>query len=243
MCASTNIWEKPREASLEVHLLGLVDFDACLYLQDRLAADLAGRNDGCGALLVCEHPSLITVGREGSREHIRCTPEELLARSMEVRWINRGGGCIAHVPGQLALYPVLPLDRRGLGLGAYRSRVEQAVVDMCGEFRIPAANNPEIPGVFSRGGQLAFFGAAVRSGVTSQGLFVNVNPRMDALKLVRTPTNRLTSLAAERRAPTSMGSVRESLIRNLAARLDYARYHLYTGHPLLRRTRRVVAYA
>jgi hypothetical protein len=40
-----------------------------------------------------------------------------------------------------------------------------------------------------------------------------------------------------------MPAVRESLVRRLAARLDYPRYHLYTGHPLLRRTRRVVAYA
>lgn len=243
MCASTNVWESPREASLEVHLLGLVDFDASLYLQDRLANELAGRNDGRGALLVCEHPSLITVGREGSREHILCAPEELRARGMEVRWISRGGGCIVHVPGQLALYPVLPLDRRGLGLGEFRSRVEQAVVDACGELRIAAEVDPEHPGVFARGGQVAFFGAAVRSWISSHGVFVNVNPRMDAIKLVRSGTQRVTSLAAERRTPLSMGSVRESLIRHLAARLDYPRYHLFTGHPLLRRTRRVVAYA
>jgi lipoate-protein ligase B len=114
---------------------------------------------------------------------------------------------------------------------------------MCREFRIAADRNPDHPGIWARGGQLAFFGAAVKSSISSQGVFVNVNPRMDALRLVQAGTGRVTSLAAERRVLTSMGAVRESLIRNVAARLEYPRYHLYTGHPLLRRTRRVVAYA
>lgn len=243
MAASATIWDLPREASLEVHLLGLVEYDACLYLQERLVAEIAGRNDGRGALLVCEHPPLITVGREGSRAHIICPPEELIARQMEVRWLSRGGGCVVHVPGQLALYPILPLDRRNLGLATLRERVELAVVDTCGELRIDACRQNELAGVWSRGGQLAQLGIAVHSGISSQGLFVNVNPRMDALRLIRSGTGRITSMAAERRTPIAMSTVRESLIRRLAARLDYERYHLYTGHPLLRRTRRVVAYA
>ncbi len=36
-----------------------------------------------------------------------------------------------------------------------------------------------------------------------------------------------------------MSAVRESLIRNLAHRLGYAEYQIFTGHPLLVRTRRV----
>jgi lipoyl(octanoyl) transferase len=243
MAASTTIWDLPREASLEVHLLGLVEFDAALYLQERLVAEIAGRNDSQGALLVCEHPPLITVGREGSRSHIACPPEELISRQMEIRWLSRGGACIVHAPGQLALYPILPLDRRGLGLASLRDRIEKAVVDTCSELRIDAWRQNELAGVWSRGGQLAQLGLAVRSGISAQGLFVNVNPRMDALRLIRSGLGRVTSLAAERRAHTPMSTVRESLIRRLAARLDYERYHLYTGHPLLRRTRRVVAYA
>jgi hypothetical protein len=36
-----------------------------------------------------------------------------------------------------------------------------------------------------------------------------------------------------------MAAVRESLIRHLSARLGYSEYQLFTGHPLLRRTRMV----
>jgi lipoyl(octanoyl) transferase len=100
-----------------------------------------------------------------------------------------------------------------------------------------------VAGIWSRGGQVAHIGVAVRSGVSSQGMFINVNPRMEFLRLVSAEAGRVTSLAAERRVPITMHSVRESVIRRLAARLNYDRYHLYTGHPLLKRTRRVVAYA
>ncbi len=229
--------------ALEVFLLGVVEFDAALFLQERLMMDVAQRDDGHGVLLVCEHPPLITIGREGSHAHLRCDAEELTARQMEVRWLNRGGGALVHVPGQLALYPILPLTHRGLGLAAYRERLEQAILDSCRELRIRAWRKPSDAGVFCRSGKVASVGVAVRQGVGSHGLFVNVNPRMDAIQLVRSGDCRASSLAAERGVPVSMATIRESLIRRLAARLDYDRYHLYTGHPLLRRTKRVVAYA
>jgi lipoyl(octanoyl) transferase len=236
-----------------VFLLGTVDFDAALFLQERLMMDVAQRdlsqrdgphrNGGQGVLLVCEHPPLITIGREGSQADIACDPEELTARQIEVRWLNRGGGCLVHVPGQLALYPILPLDSRRLGLAAYRERLELAMLDTCRDLRIRARLNSGAAGVFCRGGQVAQVGVAVRQGISSHGLFVNVNPRMDAIRLVRSGAIRTSSLAAERGIPVPMPAVRESLIRRLAARLEYDRYHLYTGHPLLRRTKRVVAYA
>lgn len=231
------------DGALEVYLLGLVDFDAALALQERLMRDVSGYDDGRGALLVCEHPPLITVGREGSRAELRCSQEELTARQIPVRWLNRGGGSLVHVPGQLVVYPILPVARRGWGLAAFRERLEMSLVDLCEEVHVRAWRIPEAAGVFCRSGQLAQVGVAVRSSISSHGLFVNVNPRMDALGLVRSAFGRATSLAAERGNSVTMSAVRESLIRRLAVRLDYERYHLYTGHPLLKRTKRVVAYA
>ena len=233
------------EPSLEVHLLGLVDFDACVVLQERLLSDLSNCEDSRGVLLICEHPPMITIGREGSRTQIAGEPAELAARQMEVRWLNRGGPCLVHAPGQLAIYPLIPLDRRGLGLAAFRERLEDALVDTCGEMRVPAWRHPEEAGVWSRCGQVAHVGVAIRSWLSYHGIFLNACPNLDLLRLVRSPDpfNRVTSLAAQRVRPTALHSVRESLIRRLAARLEYGRYHVYTGHPLLRRTRRMIAYA
>jgi lipoate-protein ligase B len=233
----------PLPGALEVHLLGLVDFDSALALQEMLMREVAGYDDGRGALLVCEHPPLITVGREGSRTDLRCSQDNLSRRQISVRWLNRGGGTLVHVPGQLVIYVILPVARRGWGLAEFRERLEMALLDSCQEMRVRVWQQPEAAGVFCRSGQLAHVGVAVRSSVSSHGLFVNVNPQLDELGLVRPAFGRTTSLAIERGQTVSMPAVRESLIRRLAAQLEYERYHLYTGHPLLRRTKRVVAYA
>jgi lipoate-protein ligase B len=231
------------DAALEVYLLGLVDFDAALFLQERLMMDVAQGDDGRGVLLVCEHPPLITIGREGSRADLCCEREDLIARQIEVRWLNRGGGTLVHLPGQLALYPILPLAVRRMNLVDYRERLELAVLDACRELRVRAWRRSSRAGVFCRGGKVANIGVAVRSSVSSHGLFVNINPRTDALSLVCSGDRPASSLASEHALPVAMSAARESLIRRLAARLEFPRYHLYTGHPLLRRTHRVVAYA
>src|SRR4051812_20367886 len=88
-------------SSLEVHLLGLVDFDSAVFLQEKLLYETSERNDTQGALLVCEHPPVVTIGREGSSSHILANSSELTARQIETRWVNRGGGSIMHAPGQL----------------------------------------------------------------------------------------------------------------------------------------------
>jgi lipoyl(octanoyl) transferase len=229
-----------RPGSLEVYLLGTVDFDAALFLQERLVYEISGRDDAQGALLLCEHPPLVTVGREGSRAHFRRDPAEFKVLEVDVRWLSRGGGCLVHGPGQLAVCPILPLDRLRLGLAEYRRVLEESAIDMSHELRIVAERRPDQPGVWCRSGQFAFVGAAVKRWVSHQGMFVNVCPSLRLMRLVD-PTGRgerITSLAAERAWRTSMHAVRESLIRNLARRLQYEHVHLYSGHPLLIRTKR-----
>jgi len=237
---TTRLVSADTSAPLEVHLLGLVDYPSAVFLQERLVYDISGRDDRLGALLLCEHPPLITVGREGSRADILADERELASRQLDVRWTNRGGGCCVHLPGQLAIYPIIPLNRLSLGLAEYRRRLEEAAVAVCQELRIPAWRETTEPGIWSRCGQLAQLGVAVRSQVAFHGLFLNVCPPLDELRLIRPGvTGRpAVSLASVRNRPIAMHKVRESLIRHLADHLGYSRHHLYTGHPLLRRTRK-----
>jgi lipoyl(octanoyl) transferase len=228
-------------AALDVRLLGTVDFESAQFLQERLVYDISGRDDLFGGLLLCEHPPLITVGRAGSRAHILVDQKELTASRLDVRWLNRGGGCLVHAPGQLAVYPVVPLDRLGLGVPEYRAHLLGSVLDVCRELNLPAWPVEKTAGVAGRGGQFAFIGAAVKRWVAYQGLFLNVHPLLRMQRIVSPGPNgqRTTSLEAVRGRQTPMATVRESLIRNLTGRLGYAEYQIFTGHPLLKRTRRV----
>lgn len=229
-------------AALEVHLLGLIDFESALALQERLVFEISGRSDAQGALLLCEHPPVITLGREASIADVLADDSELKSAGIDVRWISRGGGTFIHVPGQLAVYPVLPLDRLELGLTQFRRRLENALIGVCRDQRIPARSRVNEPGLWGRAGQIAYFGASVKSWVSSHGMFLNVNPEPGFLRLVRSnPSGEMsTSLQAQRVRRTSMGAVRESVIRYVAEQFQYSRFHVYTGHPLLRRTTRRV---
>ncbi|MFM8288804.1 MAG: lipoyl(octanoyl) transferase LipB [Planctomycetaceae bacterium] len=233
-------WRPAGRDALEVFLLGLADLDSVLALQLRLGAELEGCDDRRGMLLICEHPPVITIGRAGSRTHVGLTPGELAARELEVRWTNRGGGAVLHAPGQVAVYPVVPVDRLGLGVAAFRDRLLESVVAACGEQRVTAEVRPEWGAVMGRSGQLAQVGVGVRRGVTRHGLFLNVQISPEWLELVESGLGRQSSLARERQGHVSPGSVREALIRQLAERLGYPAPHVQTGHPWFRRVRREV---
>ena len=226
-------------------MLGVVDFESCLKLQQKLIDEASNRNDRQGTLLLCEHPPILTIGREGSQAHLRCEPKELLARQIEVRWMNRGGGCLVHVPGQLAIYPVLPLQRLGLGVETYRQILQRAILGACETCKVSAWQQPNETGIYCRSGQLGFIGAAIKSWISYHGAFLNVCPNLDWMQLCHCNSlhRRSTSLTAERMGSVSMHLVRECLARLLAQGCGYQRYHFYTGHPLLRRTRKVIAYA
>lgn len=229
-----------RAPALQAHLLGVVDFDACLALQQRLVYETAGRADGQITLLLCEHPLAITIGRLGSRGHVRLARGELVSRRVEPRWVNRGGGCLVHAPGQLAVYPIVPLERHGLSVGDYLDRLQRGLAAALGDVCSPAMLQPGRYGVWGHTGQLAAVAVAVKNWVTYFGAYLNVAPALFPQRWVESdPRGRasMSSLAAERRQPVRMSGVREAVVRQLAAALNCDRYHLYSGHPLLARPR------
>jgi lipoyl(octanoyl) transferase len=221
---------------VEVHLLGVVDFGACLALQQRLAYEASGAADGRIVVLLAEHPNQITVGRHGSWGHLRLARHEAELGQIPIRWLGRGGGCLMHTPGQLALYPIVPLAWHGWSVGQYLDRLQGGVAAALGELGFAGQTRPARHGVWGRGGQLAALGVAVRNWVTLHGAFLNVAPSLRLLRLVDSDPwdhSPMTSLAAERREPVKMTRVREALVRHLTAAFDAARCHLFTGHPLL----------
>jgi len=244
MFGPESVWSSSERISnsLEVYLLGTVDLESLLQLQEQFRDDVLQRRDRMGGLFLCEHPPAVTIGREGSQVDVHCDPAELQTLGIEVRWLNRGGGAWMQSPGQLAAYLTVPLQRLGLGLVEYRHRLEEAVLDVCRELRVSAHRLDDEPGVFCSLGQLATVGVSVRSWVTSFGLTVNVRPDLSLLRSTRCNSRGLrpTSLETARQRLTAIPKVRESLIRNLAERLGYEHTHLYTQAPGLQRTKRRV---
>ena len=231
---------------LEVYLLGLIDYEDGLRLQRRLVYEVSGSRGQLAGLILCEHPPTITVGRLGSRAHIECDDEELAARGLTVRWINRGGGCNLHVPGQLIAYPVWPVDSQDLGIAQYLARLESCLVGVLREFDIRGTVRPDHSGIWTSAGQIASIGVSVSRWVSYHGMTLNVAGAKDQFRIIHPEGNgqlRATTLEAERLRPAPMAKVRECLIHQFVATFQPARYDLYTHHPMLTRQGRSRVYA
>jgi lipoyl(octanoyl) transferase len=222
------------DRSLQVYLLGQVDFAAALFLQRHLASQAAG-DSSRSALILCEHAPLITIGREGSRAQVLYEPEELTLRGWPIRWVNRGGGCLLHLPGQMAIYSILPLDRLGLGLQEYLARLHQVVIDVLGDCTVTADTRPAQPGIWVGPRPVAHVGVAVCDWVSYYGAALNVHPDLEPFRHVR--TNRddppMTSLERERHGSLRASMVRERVVEHFAARFDFGRTSLFFHHPVL----------
>jgi lipoyl(octanoyl) transferase len=230
--------------AVETFLLGQIGLARCLELQQRLLGRIGGGDNGQIALLLCEHPAVITVGRGGLPRDLASESQLLRTRQIEVRWVNRGGGCLLHCPGQLAIYPIVPLRWHGFSVGEYLGRLQSGILETLDELGVHARTLSGRHGVWGRSGQLATLGVAVRDWVTWYGAYLNVCPAMGLFRLVQ--SDRLTRtvmgcLVAERCGPVRMPSVRAALIRHLTEAFGCDRYHMYTGHPWLKQSPRGAA--
>lgn len=222
-------------AALQVYMLGRVDFEAIQRLQRRLHFDITGDRTQA-ALIICEHPPLLTVGRQGSRNHIRLDAEELLWRGWPIRWVNRGGGCVLHLPGQLGLYSILPLDRLGLGVADYLRKLGDTIRDLLADFSIQGEIRGDEAGVWVASRMVAAVGVSVRDWVTSYGAYVNIHPTLDLFRHVTcspSETQPMTSLERERGGRVRPALVRERIVEHFQKRFGFSRITLFSDHPLI----------
>jgi lipoyl(octanoyl) transferase len=226
----------PAAPALQAYLLGSVPFEVALALQRRLVYQVAGDRDQA-VLLLCEHAPLISVGRQGSWAHVQDDPDRLAARGWPIRWVNRGGGCQLHLPGQFAIYSILALDRLGLDLPDYLRQLSRVFVDVLADFNVRGETRPGEAGVWVAGRPVAQVGVAVRDWVSYYGAVFNVNPDLLPFRRIRAASGELpmTSLERERRGPLRPAMVRERLVEHFAARFGFSRIALFFDHPSLSR--------
>ncbi len=176
--------------------LGRVEYGRALVLQERLVE--LRRTGAIGdALLLLEHPPVLTLGRNAGRENIVATDAELAARGVAVHVVKRGGDVTYHGPGQLVGYPVMDLRELRVESGArmgvvdFVRRLEEVLIRVAGEFGVRAGrvagrtgvwtapvsgSSPGTPpGSLTAERKLAAIGVHVSRGVTSHGFALNVS--------------------------------------------------------------------
>jgi lipoyl(octanoyl) transferase len=119
-----------------------------------------------------EHPPVYTLGLAGRREHL------LRDNGIPALKVDRGGQITYHGPGQVVVYLLFDLKRRGTGIRAMVRAIEASVVEWLDSMGISAYGKPAAPGVYVMVGaveaKIAALGLKVRNGRTYHGLALNV---------------------------------------------------------------------
>src|SRR5207237_8362133 len=127
--------------------LGLVAYAEAYALQRRIVA--ARKADAIeDVLLLCEHPHVITQGRNGKREHLLVSEHVLRQKGVEFHETSRGGDITYHGPGQIVGYPILDLGAIRRDVVWYVRRWEEAMIRATAEFGIIAEREQGKTGIW-----------------------------------------------------------------------------------------------
>lgn len=147
---------------IAVKVLGRVEYTAALEAMRQFTAK---RNeDTQDELWLLEHPGVYTLGQGAS--HAPLSNGIALIKS------DRGGDITYHGPGQVVLYTLVDLARRGIKVKQFVALLEQAVIELLGG---RGERKAGAPGVYVEGAKIAALGIRVRQGRAYHGLSLNVD--------------------------------------------------------------------
>ncbi len=125
--------------------------------------------DTTDEIWLLEHPPVFTLGLNGKNEHV------LDAGDIPLVNCDRGGQVTYHGPGQLVIYLLLDLRRRGLGVKSLVHKIEQAIIDVLQENGVCGQRREGAPGIYVDDAKIAALGLRVRRGCCYHGLSLNVD--------------------------------------------------------------------
>lgn len=141
-----------------------------LALRERVWAGEAG------AVLLCEHPPVITLGRSATAANV------LDAGDVPIERVERGGEVTYHGPGQLMIYPVVRIR----SIGDFLARVGGAIAEACAALGAGGAAWRRDPaGVWCGDAKLAACGIHVARDVSVHGFALDVDTPAGAWARIR----------------------------------------------------------
>ncbi|MEY3356551.1 MAG: lipoyl(octanoyl) transferase LipB [Burkholderiales bacterium] len=130
------------------------------------------------ALWQVEHCPVFTLGQAGQERHI------LDAGDIPIVRTERGGQVTYHGPGQVVVYTLIDIRRRGLFVKDFVCRLEQALIDTLSDYGITQAQRKSnAPGVYvayqGELAKIAALGLKVSRGKTYHGVALNLQMNLE----------------------------------------------------------------
>lgn len=213
------------DKNLVIKDLGIIDY--AISNQDMHSFTETRNDETQDEIWFVEHHSIFTQGRAGKPEHI------LKDSHIPIFYSDRGGQVTYHGPGQIILYPLINLKKRGLNIREFVSILENTVINSLSDLNIEAYARKDAPGVYvklpasrvnsiSKEAKICSLGLKVSKGCTLHGLALNYDNDLTPFEYIN-PCGlmgmEMTSL--EKLVPTlpSKARIKSMLINSLAGYL------------------------
>lgn len=207
-------------SEIAVKYLGLVEYQPTWQAMQAFSASRTEHTPD--ELWLLEHPAVFTQGQAGKAEHL------LLPGNIPVVQSDRGGQVTYHGPGQLVIYLLIDIGRRGYGVRSLVTRIETAMVETLSAYDVAAFSDRDAPGVYVEHQglrrKIGSLGLRVRQGRSLHGLSLNV--AMDLEPFSRINPCGYSGLAmtqlADLGGPTDVQQVADALAARLVHHLQVA---------------------
>jgi lipoate-protein ligase B len=208
--------------------LGLLPYGPACELQQRVveARKAAAIPD---VLLFCEHPHVITLGRNAKRDHLLASNQLLAQMNTELQPTDRGGDITYHGPGQIVGYPILDLTEHHRDVRWYVEQLEEIMIRATADFGLAARRVEGQHGAWiatpSGEEKLGALGVHLSRWVTSHGFAYNVSTDLRYFDLIvpcGITDKRVTSLERALGRPIAIDNVRDRIIAHFTATFGVA---------------------
>jgi len=205
---------------------GLIDYTDAYKQQKQLFDEAIVRKHAGlpveNKLILCEHPHVITIGKNGQSSNLLFPEQSLQERRIALFRVDRGGDVTYHGPGQLVGYPIFDLDAFSIGLKEYIRRLEEVIITVIGEYGLRGERLSGATGVWLDATQarharkIAAIGVRSSRYVTMHGFALNVNTDLSYFRLINPcgfTDKGVTSIRQETGKEVDMSEVKQLIVK------------------------------
>jgi len=146
---------------IRIKELGTVEYRTALLEMKSFTSSRTDKTED--EIWLVEHPPVYTLGQGAD--------DVVVGNGIPVVRSDRGGEITYHGPGQVVLYALVDLARRGIKVKRFVRLLEQSVIDLLGR----GERREGAPGVYVDGAKIAALGIRVSRGRAYHGLALNVD--------------------------------------------------------------------
>lgn len=207
---------------------GLIDYKEAWDRQEemferKISEKINYKKDIEQDFILCEHPHVYTLGKNGERNNLLINDEFLKKIEATYYHTNRGGDITYHGFGQIVGYPIFDIEALYLSLKSYIHTIEEMIIMTLREYSIETERLEGATGVWldintPRARKICAIGVKASRYITMHGFALNVNTDLKYFQYINPcgfVDKGVTSMEKELNRKMDVEEVKEKLFKNL----------------------------